>query len=108
MSSSVHIDNKKKEFLDLDSGTRDGLDDTRVTARKEYSINFTEQDNKFFLVLHYNGMYNYIFANGVEVYKFKANNSRLYRYVYNFSVAHDNIKVDDVLDIHKYLMINTK
>ena len=53
-------------------------------------------------------MYNYIFVNGVEVYKFKANNSRLYRYVYNFSVAHDNIKVDDVLDIHKYLMINTK
>ena len=104
----MHIDNKKKKFLDLDSGPTDGLDDTRVTARKEYSINFTEQENKFCLSLHYNGMYNYIFVNGVEVYTFKANDCGLYRYVYNFSVVHDNIKIDDVLDINKYLMINTK
>ena len=65
LSSSVHIDNKKKDFLDLDSDPTDGLDDTRVTARKEYSINFTEQENKFCLSLRYNGMCNYIFVNGV-------------------------------------------
>ena len=53
-------------------------------------------------------MYNYIFVNGVEVYTFKANDCGLYRSVYNFSVVYDNIKIDDVLDINKYLMINTK
>ena len=27
-----------------------------------------------------------------------------YRYVYHFSVDYDPIAVDDILDIHKYLM----
>ena len=30
-------------------------------------------------------------------------NTRLYKYVYNFSVDYDAI-VDDILDIHKYLL----
>ena len=29
-------------------------------------------------------------------------------YVYNFSVDYDAIAVDDILDIHKYLMKNNK
>ena len=29
----------------------------------------------------------------------------LYWYVYGFSVSYYNINVDDVLDIHKYLMV---
>ena len=38
---------------------------------------------------------------------FSVNNmkkTRLYGYVYNFSVDYDSIDVDDVLDIHEYLM----
>ena len=42
MSSSVYIDNKKKDILILGKGPRNGLDDTTLTAGKEYSINFTE------------------------------------------------------------------
>ena len=42
MSLSVYIDNKKK-------------DDTMVTAKKNDSINFTEQQQKCCLSLHYNG-----------------------------------------------------
>ena len=41
------------------------LDDTTLTARKEYSVNFTEQQNKFLLTLHYNEVNSYIFVNGV-------------------------------------------
>ena len=31
-------------------------------------------------------------------------NASFYGYSYNFSVAYDSIDVNDVLDIHKYLM----
>ena len=48
MSSSLaHIDNKKKDILILGKGQTDGLNDTTLTAENEYSINFTDQRNKF-------------------------------------------------------------
>ena len=40
MSSSIHIDNKKKELLVLGRGLTQGLEST-LTAEKRYSINFT-------------------------------------------------------------------
>ena len=43
MSSSVHIDNNKKNILVHGKGPTDGLDDTTLTAKKEYSLNFTDQ-----------------------------------------------------------------
>ena len=47
MSSSVHIDNnKKKDILILGKISMDGLDETMLSAEKEYSINFTEQQKK--------------------------------------------------------------
>ena len=80
------------------------------------------------LSLNYNGANAYLFVNGTEIYKFKAKDSeivttslclgniskdfsvdnmkktRLNGYVYNFRVDYDAIAVDDILDIHKYLM----
>ena len=32
------------------------------------------------------------------------NKTGLYRYVYDFPANHDRIGVDDILDIHKYLI----
>ena len=55
MSSSVHVDNKKKYILILDEGPTQGLDGTTLTAEKLHSINFTENNKKFCLSLHYNG-----------------------------------------------------
>ena len=52
MSSSVSIINKKKDILILCKVPNDGLDDTTLTAEKEYSVNFTEQQKKFCLSLH--------------------------------------------------------
>ena len=83
---------------------------------------------KFCLSLHYNGANSYYFVKDKEVIKFKATDSEIVAtplrlgniskgwsvdnmkrttfngYVYDFSVDYDAIAVDDILDIHKYLM----
>ena len=46
MSSSAHIDNKKKDILVLGKGPTQGLEHT-LTAEKMYSINFTLTKKKF-------------------------------------------------------------
>ena len=70
----------------------------------------------------------YLFVNGTEIYKFKEKDSEIVAsplclgniskdwavdnmkrtgftgYVYDFSVDYDAIAVDDIKDIHKYLM----
>ena len=129
MSSSVHVDNKKKYILILGKELTDGLNDTMLTAENEYFDQFCEQHKKIFLSLHYNGANSYVLANGVDRYKFKAKDSeidvaplclgsiskdfsvdnmkktKLYGYVYNFSVDYNATAVNDnVSDIHKYLM----
>ena len=78
--------------------------------------------------LHYNGANSYLFANSTEIIKFKAKDSNIITiplclgniskdcsvdnmkdtglngYVYDFSVDYDTTDVDDIKDIHKYLM----
>ena len=66
MSSSSHIDNKKRDILVLGKGPRQGLEHT-LTAEKMYSINFTVTKKKFCLSLHYNGANSYLFVNGTEI-----------------------------------------
>ena len=124
----MHVDNKKKDILILGKSPADGLDDPTLTAEKEYSINFTEQQKKFCLSLHYNGQNSYIFVNDVEIYKFKAKDSEvnaaslylgkvskdfsvdnlkkngLFGYACDFAVLCDSIDVNDTLDIHIYLL----
>ena len=127
MTSSVHVDNKKKDILILGKDQTQGLEHT-LTAEKMYSINFTVTRMKFCLSVHYNGANSYLFVNGTEIYKFKAKDSEivasplclgniskdwsvdnmkktgLNRYVYGFSVDYDAIVVDDILDICSYFM----
>ena len=79
------------------------------------SINFTEKKNCF--SLDYNRANSYLFVNGTEIHKFKAKDyiskdfsldnmkkTGLNGNVYDFSVDYDAIAVDDISDIHKYLM----
>ena len=78
--------------------------------------------------MHYNGENSYLFVNDKETHKFKAKVSEIVAtllclgniskdwtvdnmkkaglngYVYDFSVDYDAIAVDDILDIHNYLM----
>ena len=82
----------------------------------------------FCLSLHYNGANSYLFVNDTEIIKFKAqvseivayplclgNTSKCFSvdnlkktglngYIYDVSVDYNAIAVDDILDIHKYLM----
>ena len=63
MSSSVQIDNKKKDVLIFGKGPTQGLEHT-LTPEKMNSINFTVTKNKFCLGLHYNRGNSYLFVNG--------------------------------------------
>ena len=91
-----------------------------------YYINFTVTKKKFCLSLHYNGANSYLFGNGAEMYKFKAEDSKIVAsplclgniskdwstdnmkrtgfngYVYDFSVDYDATTVDNIKD-YKYL-----
>ena len=78
--------------------------------------------------MHYNGANSYLFVNGDEIYNFKAKYSEIVPtplclgnvskdwsvdnmkktgfngYVYDFSVDYDAVAVDDILEIHRYLI----
>ena len=75
-SSSVHVDNKKKDILILRKDRTQGLEHT-LTAEKMYLINFSVTRKKFCLSLHYNKANSYLFANDTEIYKFKAKDSEI-------------------------------
>ena len=64
MSSSVHANSKTKNILVLGKDFVQGLENTAIYAEKLYSINFTENNKKFCLSLHYNGDNSYLFVNG--------------------------------------------
>ena len=72
MSLSPHIDNKGKDILILGKGPTQGLVEHSLTAEKIYSINFTTENIKFCLSLHFNGANSYLFVNGTEIITFKA------------------------------------
>ena len=83
---------------------------------------------KICLSLDYNGRNSLLFVNATKIHQFKAKDSEIKRhslclgniskdfsvdnmkktglngYVYDFSVDYNAIPVDDILDIHKYLM----
>ena len=104
------------------------INGTTIYAEKMYSINFTENNKKLCLNLHYDGNNSYLFVNGTEIHKFKVKDSeivatpsclgniskdvsvdnvkktRLNGNVYGFSVDYDAIANDKILDIHKHLM----
>ena len=127
MSSSPHIDYKKKDIIVLGKVPTQGLEHA-LTAEKMYSINFTLTRKRFCLSLYYNGAHSYLFVNGTEIYKFKAKDFEIVAnplcfgnisndwsvdntkrtgftgYVYDFSVVYNYITVDKIKDIHKYLM----
>ena len=77
MNSSLHIDNKGKDILILGKGRTQGLGEHSLTAEKMYSVNFTDNEDKNCLSLHYNGANSYLFVNGVEIIKSKGKDSNI-------------------------------
>ena len=54
-----------------------GINGSFGSPEKKCSINFTESNKKFCLSLHYNADNRYLFVNGKEIIKFKANNKNV-------------------------------
>ena len=52
MSSSAHVDNKGKDILILGEVPTQELDDTTLTAKAKYPINFTQLEKRFVLSLN--------------------------------------------------------
>ena len=77
MSSSRHIDNKKKDVLILGKGPTQALDDTTLTAEGQYSINFSRSNRKFCLSWKYNGSNSFLFANAAKIHHLKAKDSEI-------------------------------
>ena len=48
-----------------------------MSAEKIYSINFTKNNKKFCLSLHYNGANSYLLVNGTQIYKSRARDSKI-------------------------------
>ena len=59
-----------------------------------YSINFTKENTKFYLSLHYNDENSYLFVNGKEIYKFTAKYSEINPY----ALCIENISKDWSID----------
>ena len=57
-----------------------GIHNTTIYTEKMYSTNFTVDNKKFCLGLHYNGDNNYLFVNGKEIINFKAKDSKIVPY----------------------------
>ena len=72
MSSSVHVVNKGKDILILGKGPTQELREDSLTSEKMFSVNFTDNGEKYFLSLHYIGANSYLFVNGTKIIKFKA------------------------------------
>ena len=60
----------------MGKGATQGLEHT-LRAEKMYPINFTENNKKLCLSLHYNGAISYLFVNGKEIHKLKAKDSKI-------------------------------
>ena len=117
----------RKDILVLGIGPTQGLEHT-LTVEKCIQLILLWQKNKFCLSWHYNGGNSFLFVDGTEIYKIKAKDSEIVAtplcigniskdwsldnmkktgfngYVYDFNVDYDGTDVDDILDIHKYLM----
>ena len=77
LSPSVHTDNKKKDSSILGEGPTQRLDDSALTAKAKYPINFTQSGKKFVLSLHYNGSNSFLFVNAIKICQFKAKDSEI-------------------------------
>ena len=128
MGSNVHVNDKTKTILILGEGFTQGLEDTTLYAENIIQLILLQLEKKFCLSLHYNGQNSYLLVNGTEIIKFKATDSEivanplflgsisedfssanlkktgLHGSAFDFNVDYRVTAVDDILDIHKYLM----
>ena len=128
MSSSVHIDNEKRNILILHEEPTQGLDDTILTEEAIYPTNFIQLNKRFVLSLHNNESNSFLYVNVTIIYQFKSKDSeikdsllclsntsknfttnnikktRLKESANFFSVDFNPIDTNAILETYKYLM----
>ena len=101
-----------------------------IYAEEIYSQNFTAVNKKFILSLHYNGNDSYLFVNGKQELKFKAKDDQIVKEIlclgnisddwtaanaqrtelwgekFDFAVDYTSTNIDDIYNVHRYLMKN--
>ena len=124
----MHANNKTRSVLVLGRDFIQRIDGTTIYAEKMCSTNFTVDDKKICLSLHYNGDNSYLVVNEKEIITFKAKYSEIITFplclgniskdfdfsymrttgmggfIYDFSVDYNAVANDKILDIHNYLM----
>ena len=129
-SNSIHATNKTPNILILGQGLTQKVNNTTIYSGKMYSPNFSAENKIFCLSLHRNGNNSYLFVNGKEVNKFKAEKSEIKANqltlgsisnsanlsssaiedskrcgnVYDIIVGYSAISNHKIHDIHAYLM----
>ena len=76
-SSSSYADNCKNNFVALGEGGTFSINGISGASEKKFSINFTKVRKKFSLSLYFIVDNSYLFVNGKEIFKFKANNGNV-------------------------------
>ena len=96
MSSSVHIDNKRKDILILDEGRIQELDGTTLTAKAKYHINSTQSGKRFVLSLHVNGSHSFLFVEAKKVYEFKAKSAEMKNYAWSLGNISEDFTINNM------------
>ena len=101
----------------LGKESTDVLDDTAIIFQEKYSVNATQSRRKICLSLRYNTSYSVLFANGVKIHQFNAQESEIkpYPFCLRQKIKKDNMEkpelngssffnVNHIINTHKYLM----
>ena len=72
-----------------------GLSNNILTAEAKYPMNFTQPRKRFALSLNSNGSNSFLFVNAAKI---------ILKTVKIFPTDFITIDINDILDIHKYLM----
>ena len=129
-NSLVHANNKANNIYVMGDLFVQGINDATLYAEKIYSQNFTAVNKKFALSLHYNGDDSYLFVNGKQELKFKAEDDEIVKEIlflgnisddwttanaekngilgkiYDFAVDYTSTNIGDIYNIHRYSVAN--
>ena len=70
--------------------------------RKIDAISFSEQSKKFCLSYHYNGAITHLLVNDVEIYKFKAKDSKINAPLFHLSNISKDFSADNMNKVGLY------
>ena len=127
-NSVINSNNKANNIFIMGDGFVQGINDTTLYVEKIYSQNFTAVIKKFVLSLLSNDDDSYLFVNGKQELKFKANddqiveeilclgnisndwtasnakNTGFWGEIYDFAVDYTSTNIGDIYNMHRYLM----